>query len=244
MDKDMMTIRDRIAEWISEKVGESKAGGVVVGLSGGVDSSVVAALAKLAVGDKVLGLIMPCQSIEEDTEHAHMLAKKFKIKTEFVDLEPVYKRLKQSLPPGKGIADANLKPRLRMLTLYYFANLHNYLVLGTGNKSELMIGYFTKYGDGGVDLLPIAGLYKHQIRELAGILGIPDVIIKKPPSAGLWKGQTDEGEIGMTYDELDRTLQAIEKNETRGIDPEKLGKVKNMIKISEHKRKLAEIFRP
>jgi NAD+ synthase len=240
MAKDMNVLKGRMSAWLQENV--KSAGGAVIGLSGGVDSSVVAVLAKMALGDNVLGVIMPCNSKDEDTEHARMLAQRFGIKTEFVDLDHAFKTLKQSLPAGKGVAEANLKPRLRMLTLYYFANLNNYLVLGTGNRSELMIGYFTKYGDGGVDLLPIAGLYKSEVVELARVLGVPDEIIKKPPSAGLWAGQTDEAEIGMTYDELDSILQAIDKNETGGIDSEKLDRVRSMIKESEHKRGLAAIF--
>jgi len=244
MDKDVNEIKDKIVEWLKEKLKESGAGGAVIGLSGGLDSSVVAVLAKTALGGDVLGVIMPCQSNDEDTEHARMLARKFDIKTEFVDLKPVFNKLKRILPPGARLADANLKPRLRMLTLYYFANLHNYIVLGTGNKTEIMIGYATKHGDAGCDLLPLGSLYKSRVRELAGILGVPDEIISKPPSAGLWHGQTDEGEIGMSYDELDATLMAIEKNETAGIDSSKLIKVKAMIKKSLHKRQMPEMFKP
>ncbi len=244
MDKDMNGLKDRIAEWLRTKAKEAGAAGAVIGLSGGVDSSVVAALAKEAFGEKVIGVIMPCDSKEEDAEHAKELAEKFGIKTEFVDLQPVFERLRQSLPPAQGLAPANIKPRLRMLTLYYFANMNNYLVLGTGNKSEAMIGYYTKYGDGGVDLLPIAGLYKSGVRDLARVLGIPEAIIAKPPSAGLWSGQTDEGEIGMSYDELDKTLMAIERGETGGIDPPRLEFVRKMIEKSKHKRSMPEIFEP
>jgi NAD+ synthase len=241
---DLGELKGRIVEWLKRKAGEAGARGAVVGLSGGVDSSVVAALAKEAFGDSVIGVIMPCGSVDEDAEHARAVAGQFGIKTEFVDIKPVFDMLKQSLPPGKGIAAANLKPRLRMVTLYYFANLNNHLVLGTGNKSELLIGYYTKYGDGGVDLLPIAGMYKSDVRELARMLGIPQEIVKKPPSAGLWSGQTDEGEIGMSYDELDETLRAIENKDTGGIDPARLEKVSQMLEKSEHKRRMPEIFEP
>lgn len=244
MDKGMNDVRKRLVRWLKEKAGEADAGGAVLGLSGGVDSSVVAALAKEAFGSNVLGIIMPCNSSGEDMEHAKMVAKKFGIETRTIDLGDIYGVLKGRLPPGNKLSDANIKPRLRMLSLYYFANLHNYIVLGTGNKTELMIGYFTKYGDGGVDLLPIAGLYKHQVRELARLLSVPDVIISKPPTAGLWPGQTDEGEIGMLYDELDVVLAAIEKNDTKGQDEAKLKKVMDMIKKSGHKRRLPEIFEP
>jgi len=234
----------RLAEWLREKAKDAGAQGFVLGLSGGVDSSVVAALARLAAGDSVLGVIMPCNSSESDEEHARLISKRFGIVTEYVDLSRAYGVLKQSLPPGSRIAEANLKPRLRMLTLYYFANLNNYLVLGTGNKTELMLGYFTKYGDGGVDLLPIAGLYKHQVRELARDLLVPEPIISKPPSAGLWEGQTDEGEIGLSYDDMDRILMALEKGGTKDVDGSKLAKVKAMMERSRHKKRMPEIFEP
>ena len=242
MDKDVRKLKFRIADWIKMKVKESGASGAVVGLSGGIDSSVVAALAKEALGENVLGVIIPCHSREEDAEHARMVAEKFGIECECVDIGPVYDRLIGSLPATGGIAPANVKPRLRMVTLYYFANMRNYLVLGTDNKAELMTGYFTKYGDGGVDLLPIASLYKREVREMATVLGVPDEIIKKPPSAGLWEGQTDEGEMGITYDELDSILHDIESGNLKSSDPSKLKKVREMINRSEHKRRLPDIF--
>jgi NAD+ synthase len=172
--------------------------GVVLGMSGGVDSSVVAVLAKKGLGDGVLGLILPCHSDPTDVEHAQRVATKFDIKTEYVDLTPIFGCLLKTLPPGGRLAVGNLKPRLRMATLYYYANSRNYLVMGTGNKCELACGYFTKYGDGGVDILPLGDLLKTQVRKLACELGIPEEIITKPPSAGLWEGQTDEGEMGIT----------------------------------------------
>ena len=244
MAEELNRMKGRIAGWIKQKVEEAGAKGAVVGLSGGLDSSVVAVLAREALGDNVLGVIMPCHSKGEDEEHARTIAEKFGIKTEHVDLGPVFDRLKESLPPAEGLAAANIKPRLRMTTLYFFANLHNYIVLGTDNKVELSVGYFTKYGDGGVDLLPIASLYKNEVRELGRLLGVPADIIAKSPSAGLWEDQTDEDELGITYDELDMILHAIEKNETDGIDSGKLRKVRKMIKDSEHKRMLPEIFEP
>jgi len=232
---------NHISKWIKEKVKEAGAEGVVFGLSGGVDSSLTAALAKKALGDKVLGLLMPCHSDPTDLEHARLLATKFDIETEYVDLGPVFDRLMASLPRGSDMAVANLKPRLRMATLYYFANTLNYLVAGTGNKSELTVGYFTKYGDGGADLLPLGDLLKYQVRELARELGVPEEIIAKPPSAGLWAGQTDEGEMGITYDELDRTIAAIEKGDTRDCDEATVERVKAMMTTSEHKRRFMPI---
>ncbi|MFN3966799.1 MAG: NAD(+) synthase, partial [Endomicrobiia bacterium] len=129
------------------------------------------------------------------------------------------------------IARGNLKPRLRMLVLYYFANKLNYLVAGTGNKSEIMMGYFTKYGDGGVDILPIGDLLKKDVIQLARKLEIPERIINKKPSAGLWPGQTDEEEMGITYKKLDKILESKSKN----------SKIENIIKKTEHKRKPPEI---
>ncbi|UCD03058.1 MAG: NAD+ synthase [Candidatus Aenigmatarchaeota archaeon] len=242
MDKDVNVLKEQIAEWIKQKVKEYGAKGAVVGLSGGIDSSVVASLAKKALGENVLGVIMPCHSHGKDEEHAKMLAEKMGIKTEYVDLGPVFDKMRESVPSSEGIPTANIKPRLRMTTLYYFANMHNYIVLGTDNKDELMVGYFTKYGEGGVDLLPIASLYKNEVRELGKALGVPEEIISKSPSAGLWSGQTDEGELGITYDELDKILHAIENNQTEGIDSEKLEKVRKMIKDTEHKRRMPEVF--
>jgi NAD+ synthase len=232
-----MKLSEQISAWIAEQVREAGAKGIVLGLSGGVDSSLTAALAKKALGDKVLGLLMPCHSDPTDLEHARLLATKFDIETEHVDLGPVFDSLMASLPKGSDLAVANLKPRLRMAALYYFANSRNYLVAGTGNKSEITVGYFTKYGDGGADLLPLSDLLKCQVRELARELGVPKEIIAKPPSAGLWAGQTDEEEMGITYDELDRTIAAIEKGDTRGYDEATLKRVKAMMAASEHKRK-------
>ncbi len=231
-----MTLSEQISDWIAERVREAKAEGIVVGLSGGVDSSLTAVLAKKALGDKVLGLLMPCHSNPTDLEHAKLVAAKFDIETEYVDLSPVFDSLMASLPPGTDIAVANLKPRLRMATLYYFANGRNYLVAGTGNKSEIKVGYFTKYGDGGADILPLGDLLKTQVRELARQVGIPEEIITKPPSAGLWAGQTDEGEMGITYEELDSIISALEKGDTSGCDEAALERVKAMMAASEHKR--------
>jgi len=231
-----MKLADRISHWIRERVEEAGAQGVVLGISGGVDSSVLAVLVKRAMGDRMLGLIMPCHSDPTDAEHARLVAKKFDIETEYVDLTPVFDRLVEALPPGNKVAVGNLKPRLRMTVLYYFANSRHYLVAGAGNKSELMAGYFTKFGDGGVDILPLGDLLKTQVRELARELGIPEEIIAKPPSAGLWEGQTDEGEMGITYEELDKAIQAIEAGDTSRCDKKALEKVRRMMAASAHKR--------
>jgi NAD+ synthase len=161
-----------------------------------------------------------------------------------LDLGEAYDSLVAALPPKLGrMAYANIKPRLRMTALYSLAQGHGYLVAGTGNKSELMVGYFTKYGDGGVDVEPLGDLYKGQVRLLAQNLGVPQPVIDRPPTAGLWPGQTDEGEMGITYDQLDSTLAAIETGHTDGIDPALLAPVKQMISVSAHKRSTPPICR-
>ena len=200
---------DKLVHWIKAQVAAAGARGVVVGMSGGIDSSVAAVLAKLALPDNTLGLLLPCHSIQMDVDHAYTVANKFQIPTRLISLDSVFDALLAGLsddslvPATKILAEANLKPRIRMATLYYFANRLHYLVVGSGNKCELGIGYFSKYGDGGVDILPLGNMVKRQVREMACHLGIPEEVIDKPPSAGLWEGQTDEQEMGLTYDQLD-----------------------------------------
>jgi NAD+ synthase len=237
-----MTVAERISSWIRERVEEAGAEGVVLGISGGIDSAVTAALARMGLGDGVLAVIMPCHSGPSDVEHARLVAAQLGVETEYVDLAPVFDCLLEALPPGGRVAVANLKPRLRMATLYYFANSRNYLVVGTGNKSEIKVGYFTKYGDGGVDILPLGDLLKTQVWELARELGIPEEIVSRPPSAGLWEGQTDEGEMGISYDELDRVLLALESGDTDQCDQRALARVKTMMAVSQHKRDPIPIY--
>ncbi|MBE9512607.1 MAG: NAD(+) synthase [Chloroflexi bacterium] len=209
---DWAHLADKLVLWIRGQVVSAGCKGMVVGMSGGLDSSVVAVLCQRAFPQGVLGVLMPCYSCQEDSEHAQAVASKFSIPTRVVLLDSVIDVLLGTLPSDGAepslsqLAKANLKVRLRMLTLYYFANQLNYLVVGSSNRSELSVGYFTKYGDGGVDILPLGNLVKGQVRELAGFLGIPQSIIDKPPSAGLWPGQADEGELGFSYEELDRYL--------------------------------------
>jgi len=235
-------MKAKITSWIKQKVKDSGAKGIVLGLSGGIDSAVVAALAKLAVGrDNLLVLFMPCNSDPQDLKDAELVAHQLGLKSKLVDLSAVYNNFLKVLPGAISLARGNLKPRLRMSTLYYFANKLNYLVCGTGNKSELMAGYFTKYGDGGVDILPIADLFKRQVRQLARELKIPPGIITKPPTAGLWFGQTDETEMGITYNELDDILDRLCNHKKQTAGKKSVDKVIRMYKKSEHKRKGAEI---
>jgi NAD+ synthase len=205
-------LAQKLTSWIRETVLQVMGKGVVVGMSGGVDSSVVAVLCKSAFPEVTLGVIMPCHSSKIDRGHAELVASKFHIPVKVVDLDRVFDILIEALPSDgydattRKLAENNIKPRLRMVTLYYFANRLNYLVVGSSNRSELSVGYFTKHGDGGSDLMPLGNLVKSQVLDLARYLDIPQEIIGKPPSAGLWEGQTDEAELGLTYSELDRYL--------------------------------------
>ncbi len=233
MDFDPELFVNEACKWIKEKVKEANCRGAVLGVSGGVDSAVVLALSKIALGDNVIGLILDCENEKEDIEDAKAVCKHFGVKSEYLDLSPVYKKFVEVLPNGTDIAYANIKPRLRMTTLYFFANSKNLLVVGTGNKSELMVGYFTKYGDGGVDILPIGDLYKREVYEVAKFLKIPEKIINKKPSAGLWKGQSDEDELGLSYDIIDSVLSGERENI----------KVKKLVESSKHKRDPISIFK-
>jgi NAD+ synthase len=240
-----MNLPDRIANWLREHLDAAGAGGFVFGLSGGVDSATIAALAVRAVGTaRTLGLLLPCHSQPEDARLGRLVADTFEIPIMTLDLSSAHDALMAELPPSDSrLAVANVKPRLRMIAWYYVSNVHNYLVLGAGNKSELMAGYFTKYGDGGVDLLPLGDLYKTQVWELARELGVPQEVVERPPTAGLWPGQTDEDELGITYRELDRVLAAIEAGDTSAIDPATLEKVQGIVARSAHKRAMPPVFR-
>jgi len=228
----------KLCDWIGDKVTKAKAEGVVFGLSGGIDSAVVAALSIKVFPKNTLAIIMPCHNLETDTNDGIDLINKFNVSYKIIDLSKVYDSFiyllddKEKEKEGSfKLAEVNIKPRLRMITLYYFANKLNYLVVGTGNKSELTIGYFTKYGDGGADILPLGNLLKNQVKELAEYLGIAKKIINKPPSAGLWEDQTDEEEIGISYDQLDKYLKTG-KIENKIIEK----KIQDKITQSAHKR--------
>ncbi|OQX53174.1 NAD(+) synthase [Methanosarcinales archaeon] len=234
---------DKIGVWLREQVQKAGKKGLILGLSGGVDSACVAALAKMAFPNNSLGLIMPCEQSSLDAEMAINLADKLDLTIKKIPLDKTYNTLLEILPPSEDkISKANLKPRLRMLTLYYFANIHNYLVVGTSNKSEITIGYYTKYGDGGVDLLPLGEFYKTEVKKIAEELGIPREIILRKPSAGLWAGQFDEDEIGISYFKLDEIIKAIESGNTGDINKSELDKVMKMIENSRHKNQPISVF--
>ncbi|MGB9867316.1 MAG: NAD(+) synthase [Bacillota bacterium] len=208
---DAEQVASAIVKWMQKQLSVAGAQGFVVGVSGGVDSAVVLGLSARAAPGRVLALVMPCESQAQDLEDAERVIQHFGVEKARVDLTPVYHQLLAQFTCGDcapPLAKANLKPRLRMISLYFYANTLNYLVAGTGNRSEAVMGYFTKYGDGGVDILPIGCLLKREVREIARYLGVPGGVITKPPTAGLWAGQTDEGEMGVTYAELDELLYA------------------------------------
>ena len=239
---DFERIAERIVDFIREQVEAANAEGVVLGLSGGIDSAVVAFLCVRALGrEKVLATIMPEKGVtaEEDVADAIEIAKMLGIEYRVIEISDIVKMLTEKLGKANKSAEINLKPRVRMMINYYYANGLNRLVAGTGNKSEISIGYFTKYGDGGVDFQPIGDLYKTEIFQFAKFLGVPEKIIRKKPTAGLFVGQTDEGEIGMSYAELDEILKMIEKGIKR--DDEKFRRVLKLVNGSEHKRRLPPI---
>lgn len=240
-----------IADWIQQQVTLASARGVVVGLSGGLDSAVVARLCQMAMPSRVVAAILPCHSDPKDERDAQLLATHFGLPLVRIDLAPTYDVLvndlktmflqisdEQAATSGTStdlkaqLPLANIKPRLRMSTLYFIANSLNYLVAGTGNRSELTIGYFTKYGDGAADLLPIGRLLKSEVRELAVELDIPQSIIDKPPSAGLWSGQTDEEEMGFSYSDLERYMT----NGPDAVAPALAMRIERLMRSTEHKR--------
>ena len=224
-----------IDEFLKEYLEKSHCDCYVLGISGGVDSSLVAALAKKAVGkDKLFTYAMPIDSLVDDENDAVRLAKHLGINYEVVDLTDAYHALVEKYE-ATGIkldlsTKGNLKARMRMATLYAFAQNKRGLVLGTDNKDERYTGYFTKFGDGGVDLLPIASLIKREVVEACLLLGIPEDLAKRTPSAGLYQGQTDETEMGVTYNDLDDYLLGKE------ISQEAKEKIERLHRISAHKR--------
>ncbi|MBR6751258.1 MAG: NAD(+) synthase [Clostridia bacterium] len=236
------SIEERV-EWIKSVLASAHADGIVLGMSGGKDSALVGILARMATPN-VTGIIMPCQSSRnygEDRDHALLLNEKFDIKTLEVDLTPVKEALNAVLIPldesQTPMAYANVNPRLRMLTLYNYAQRKNYLVAGTGNRSEFTMGYFTKWGDGAFDLNPITDLTATEVFEMLRHLDCPSEIIDKAPSAGLFEGQTDEKDMGITYKDLDTYLL------TGVATPEVKQKVDNTYARTAHKRAMGKTFK-
>ncbi len=241
-----------IEDFIRSKVEEAGARGAVLGVSGGVDSATTLFLAVRALGpERVRPLIMPDSSVtpQEDVEDAKMLVSMVGAEAHLINIEPIVAVYKSAIPiyendEADRLPLGNLRARIRMCLLYYYANKHNLLVLGTGDRSEILIGYFTKYGDGAVDVLPIGILYKTQVRRLAKSLGVPDKVAFKPSSPRLWPGQTAEGELGVSYEEVDLILHAVfdrgvpweEVPAVTGVDKRKVERVRELHEKSHHKR--------
>lgn len=234
---------DKVVQWLREKVEASGTKGLVVGISGGIDSAVVANLIKKAFPDNSLGVILPVKSNPKDVEDGLLLAKQAGIKHITIDLtqqqQEILDLVNNNLMSlelynqgNNKLTDANLRARLRMSTLYALANQLNYLVVGTDNAAEVYTGYFTKYGDGGVDLLPIAPLKKYEVYQWAKALGVPQEILDRQPSAGLWEGQTDEAEMGTTYKAIDALLDGEE------IPQRDKDIIERLHRISQHKREM------
>ncbi|MBR4447247.1 NAD+ synthase [Methanobrevibacter sp.] len=242
---------DAIVEFIKTKVSDSKTDGIVVGLSGGIDSTLIAYLSCEAIGkENVFGIIMPSATTPpEDKVHGIEIAQHLGIEYKEIAIDSILNEfLSMTQLEENNLAIGNLKARIRMSIIYYYANAKNYLVSGTGNKSEILIGYFTKHGDGACDMEPIGDLYKTEVYKLSEYLNVQKEIIDKPPRAGLWANQTDEDEIGMSYDLLDKILylytekdiKETEIAEKLDISIDDINMIINKIIRSEHKSKVPE----
>lgn len=239
--------RPAIEDFIRQKVEESGGNGVVIGLSGGIDSAAVSKLCADAIGpEKVLNLFMPsASSVVEDRRDAEEFSAKYGMPFKVVEISSAVEAFRGMLPSlERKECAGNVAARCRMIVLFHHAWLMGRVVMGTSNKSELLTGYFTKFGDGGADFCPIGDLYKTEVRQLAREIGVPEAIIEKAPSAGLWQGQTDEGEMGISYSDLDQVLFGFERSlgdeavaaET-GIPLEQVRRVRTMHLRTVHKRK-------
>jgi NAD+ synthase len=239
---------EKIDSFLNQKLEEAGAEGFVIGISGGIDSAVVAKLVVEAVGpENVYGWVMPGgPSSEKNMADARELADNLGIELREVNIEETVQSFKENASFEAGeLAEGNLRARVRMVYEYMDANENNLMVLGGGNKTENLTGYFTKYGDGAVDLTPIGDLYKTEVRELAEHIGLDRKFVEKKPTAGLWEGQTDEGELGASYETIDEILKrAVEQNQSAELIVEETeisqAKVENFVEMyhrTEHKRK-------
>lgn len=248
---DLEKAKQRIIEFIRRKAEEAGVSGAVVGISGGIDSALAAALAAEALGpENVLGLHLPESGTtpKVDTEDSNLLAEWLGIEFQIADISQILKAFQVLFPEYEAsdrLAQGNLKARFRMSMLYFHANRLNRLVLGTGNKTELLTGYYTKYGDGGVDLEPLGDLYKTEVWELSRILKIPNSLIAKKPSAGLWSGQTDEADLGISYALLDKVLRLLEAKQRpekiwkqTGVSKTQIHSIQKRIQRNLHKRRM------
>ena len=234
-----------ILRFIKDKMDETGAKGLVVGLSGGLDSCTVLKLSEMAVGnERVNALLLPENEEDRDLKDAVSFARGLNVKHKIIEIAPAVESLSRLLGNISRDSLGNIKARTRMIILHAYAYENRLIVMGTSNKSEILTGYFTKFGDAGVDFMPIGDLYKTQVKEVARIVGIPEKIIEKAPSAGLYEGQTDEDELGLRYEILDSILYGMERDlddvriaaET-GASIAEIKKVREMVRKSVHKRK-------
>ena len=244
-------VHDHIVSFIENTVDAAGAEGAVLGLSGGIDSTLTAYLAVEALGEEGLhGLTMPARvSDEELMSDAETVAESLEIPYDVIEIEPIAEQFDEAYPEGVDdhTAAGNVRVRTRAVLNYYVANTENRIVLGTGNRSEAMTGYFTKYGDQAVDCNPIGGLYKQQVRQLAAHVGVPHELVMQTPTAEMWEGQTDAEEMGMNYDHLDAVLalhvdgplsKAATVRYLDGVSAEHVDRVVELVEGSEHKRSM------
>ena len=236
-----------LKKFIKDSVARAKAKGVVIGLSGGIDSAVVTKLCADALGpENVLNVFMPSRVTPPDDykttlELSNMWGTEYRV----VDIQPAVDALVAVLlsDAETPLERGNISARCRMTVLYNMAKKRQYLVVGTSNQSEIMMGYFTKFGDGACDVTPLANMYKTEVRQVAALIGVPEDIIAKPPSAGLWEGQTDEKDMGITYRDLDAILYEMEQDKTdsqisadTGLPKEQVAEIRRQVELMEHKR--------
>jgi len=251
LDINLVDVENRIRRFIKSYVENSGASGIVLGMSGGVDSNTVAGLSALAIGgDKVLGLMLPEKETfsSKDIEDAKIVAEKFGIQTQICEITPALEGFYKSISifdPSEKLSKGNIKARTRMIYLYYYANKLNRIVCGSSDKSETMMGYFTKWGDVAADIAPDMDLYKTQVRKLAAHIGVPTELALKPSTPALWPNQSAEGELGIKYEVLDLILFGLERfmapleiAEQLGIAEEQVVKVKKRWLGVEHKRRM------
>ncbi len=250
-DDELETVRERLAGFIEDVVADAGAEGAVLGLSGGIDSTTTAYLAVEALGtDGLHGLVMPSEVNDPDTmSDAERVASELGIEYDVLEIQPIAEEFFETVPEAteSRMAMGNVYVRTRAVLNYFVANAENRVVLGTGNRSEAMAGYFTKYGDQAVDCNPIGGLYKQQVRQLASSLGVADDLVAQTPTAGMWVGQTDEEEMGLSYDTLDAILAlhidgplsaAATVRLLDGVDHDDIDRVESLVTASEHKRSM------